>query len=290
MLDYPPSLTRSGSSNTGSSTTTKTKTASGTNPDGGDVVTVTSSATITPSSDSSTPVGPIVGGVVGGVAALGLGALGVFMLLRRRKDKDGYSPPPGQQAAMAGAGGAGGAGVVGTFPPQSPAPGFGPASPAVGAGGAAMGGAYGGYGGQQPQQGYGGPQGGPQGYPQNYANQPGYNPQGAPYNPYGTSASPGSAGPTHSGGPWSSATATPPAGVAGGVVGQGVAGTPSPAQHWYGDAGKEGAAAMGGAGGYANNGATGGGNNGAGFAAELPAQMYHDAGELSADPPAQRKT
>ncbi|KAK4245962.1 hypothetical protein C7999DRAFT_42574 [Corynascus novoguineensis] len=42
-------------------------------------------------SDSSTPVGPIVGGVVGGVAALALIGLGVFFLVRRKK-QNGPNP------------------------------------------------------------------------------------------------------------------------------------------------------------------------------------------------------
>ncbi|KAK3305114.1 uncharacterized protein B0T15DRAFT_188770 [Chaetomium strumarium] len=67
----------------------------------------TNTSTSTPAAaSSSTPVGPIVGGVVGGVAGLGLLGLGVFFLLRRKKQDPAspmappggpvYMPPPGQ--------------------------------------------------------------------------------------------------------------------------------------------------------------------------------------------------
>ncbi|KAK4098365.1 hypothetical protein N658DRAFT_221162 [Parathielavia hyrcaniae] len=64
-----------------------------------------------PVAESSTPIGPIVGGVVGGVAALGLLGLAIFFLIRRKKKIDaasvptnpaagpappGFMPPPGQ--------------------------------------------------------------------------------------------------------------------------------------------------------------------------------------------------
>jgi hypothetical protein len=66
------------------------------------------------SSKSSTPVGPIVGGVVGGVAALGLIGLGTFFLIRRNRNGP----------ASTGAAAAGGSGP-GQQPPmqQQPQPG-----------------------------------------------------------------------------------------------------------------------------------------------------------------------
>jgi len=51
-----------------------------------------------PAEKSSTPVGAIVGGVVGGVAVIGLVILGVIFLLRRRNNNNNnnnnYNPPP----------------------------------------------------------------------------------------------------------------------------------------------------------------------------------------------------
>jgi hypothetical protein len=74
---------------------------------------------------SSTPVGPIVGGVIGGVAALGLLGLGIFFLVRR-KNKNTASP--GMTAAHAGP--PGGPGYMGG-PPGGPhgLPGYGNQAP-----------------------------------------------------------------------------------------------------------------------------------------------------------------
>ncbi|KAJ6442564.1 LOW QUALITY PROTEIN: hypothetical protein O9K51_03739 [Purpureocillium lavendulum] len=47
-----------------------------------------------PANDSGTPVGAIVGGVIGGVGAIALGALAVFLFLRRRSNGDKHQPPP----------------------------------------------------------------------------------------------------------------------------------------------------------------------------------------------------
>ncbi|KAK0626174.1 hypothetical protein B0T14DRAFT_492553 [Immersiella caudata] len=59
------------------------------------LATVTATATITPqpSSSSSTPVGAIVGGVVGGIAVIALVILGIFFL-RRRNNKSKFEPVP----------------------------------------------------------------------------------------------------------------------------------------------------------------------------------------------------
>ncbi|OAQ74295.1 transmembrane alpha-helix domain-containing protein [Pochonia chlamydosporia 170] len=99
---------------------------------------------------SSTPVGAIVGGVVGGVAAIGIGLLALFFILRRKKNAAGKSQPSSSD--------------------QSPMPPN--ATP-----GAPMTQAY--YGGSPPPQGYP-----PQQYPQNTPSPPvGYYPQGAPMDP-----------------------------------------------------------------------------------------------------------
>ncbi|KAG4273406.1 hypothetical protein FPRO04_09770 [Fusarium proliferatum] len=58
--------------------------------------TTTSEAPEPTKKSKSTPVGAIVGGVVGGVALIGLIGLGVFCLLRRRKSKPEPAPAPAQ--------------------------------------------------------------------------------------------------------------------------------------------------------------------------------------------------
>ncbi|KAG7286823.1 hypothetical protein NEMBOFW57_009140 [Staphylotrichum longicolle] len=85
-------------------------------------VPVTSSAT--PDPGSSTPVGPIVGGVVGGVAALGLIGLGVFFLVRRKK-QDPASPPAAPPPAPAPAQGFMPPPGQGPYPNQTPPPNMG---------------------------------------------------------------------------------------------------------------------------------------------------------------------
>ncbi|RDW63504.1 hypothetical protein BP6252_11049 [Coleophoma cylindrospora] len=104
-----------------SSTTTSTSTSSSsttTSP----TSTTTTSITTTPiintpgpaTKSSSTPIGAIVGGTVGGVAVIALCALALFFMLRKRKNNDhsapfqqptalpsnnNYGPPPGGHAA-----------------------------------------------------------------------------------------------------------------------------------------------------------------------------------------------
>ncbi|KAK3387146.1 hypothetical protein B0H63DRAFT_150810 [Podospora didyma] len=48
------------------------------------------------SSGSSTPIGPIVGGVVGGIVVIALVALGIFFCLRKKKAQQPAPPPPMQ--------------------------------------------------------------------------------------------------------------------------------------------------------------------------------------------------
>ncbi|KAH6617606.1 hypothetical protein F5144DRAFT_396976 [Chaetomium tenue] len=76
---------------------------------------------------SSTPVGPIVGGVVGGVAALGLLGLGIFFLLRRKNK----NKPPSPAMTAAHAGPPGGPGFMGGPPggPHGLAPPYGSPNP-----------------------------------------------------------------------------------------------------------------------------------------------------------------
>ncbi|AEO59434.1 hypothetical protein MYCTH_2307766 [Thermothelomyces thermophilus ATCC 42464] len=96
--------------------------------DGGDSPAETSDGADS-DSGSSTPVGPIVGGVIGGVAALALIGLGAFLLIRR-KDSNGPAPvgmaaapggPPGGPTGYMGGppGGPHGASAYGP-PPASP--------------------------------------------------------------------------------------------------------------------------------------------------------------------------
>ncbi|GAP83858.1 putative duf1620 domain-containing protein [Rosellinia necatrix] len=67
---------------------------------------------------SSTPIGAIVGGVVGGVAVIALIGLGIFFILRHNKKKN---PPVNPEQSMQQAAAAGG-----TAPPATGAPGYPP--------------------------------------------------------------------------------------------------------------------------------------------------------------------
>ncbi|KAH8908908.1 hypothetical protein BR93DRAFT_966934 [Coniochaeta sp. PMI_546] len=99
------STSSTSSSTTSSSSTSSTSTtSSGTTTSTADPSTSTSAAPVSGGS-KSTPVGPIVGGVVGGVAGLGLIGLALFFILRRKKSGDappaaagptspGQGPPP----------------------------------------------------------------------------------------------------------------------------------------------------------------------------------------------------
>ncbi|KAL2134481.1 hypothetical protein VTI74DRAFT_11664 [Chaetomium olivicolor] len=98
--------------------------------------TTTTSAPVPPPAgeSSSTPVGPIVGGVVGGVAALGLIGLGIFFLVRRKNQKDAPPSPPANAAAAP----VSGPGFMpppgqGPSPNQSPPPNMSPTPGAPGA-------------------------------------------------------------------------------------------------------------------------------------------------------------
>ncbi|KAI5926101.1 hypothetical protein F4810DRAFT_625385 [Camillea tinctor] len=110
-------------------------------------------------SSSSTPVGPIVGGVVGGVAVLALIGLGIFFIIRHNKKKKNNNTPGAQQPEVQ----------------QNP----GSNGPTPGVAAAAY--AQPPYNNQQ-QPGYGGPQ--PQSPPQGYPPQSGYFP-GADQKPAG---------------------------------------------------------------------------------------------------------
>lgn len=99
--------------------------------------TSSSSPTSTPppaASSSSTPIGAIVGGVVGGVAVLGLLGLGAFYLHRQRKNKTTkfspvpLQPPPAETTQLGNIGGGGGGGLSGP-----PSPYFTPDPSAAGA-------------------------------------------------------------------------------------------------------------------------------------------------------------
>ncbi|KAI1329302.1 hypothetical protein F5Y16DRAFT_106025 [Xylariaceae sp. FL0255] len=75
------------------------------------------------SKKSSTPIGAIVGGVVGGVAVIVIAALGIFFLVRYKKNKkEATAPPtqPMQQNNMGPAGNGPAPGQGGAFPPQQP--------------------------------------------------------------------------------------------------------------------------------------------------------------------------
>ncbi|KAK1754697.1 hypothetical protein QBC47DRAFT_403108 [Echria macrotheca] len=82
--------------------------------------TTTFTSTPTPApAPSSTNVGAIAGGVVGGVAALGLIILGIWYLIRQnKKDKNDPSASPSAAANVGPAGGYGGPGGPGAPPPQ----------------------------------------------------------------------------------------------------------------------------------------------------------------------------
>ncbi|KAK4119277.1 hypothetical protein N657DRAFT_659132 [Parathielavia appendiculata] len=93
------------------SETSDSKTSSSSRESTGTRATATSTSTNDPapsvaSSESSTPVGPIVGGVVGGrlmnpPAALGLLGLAIFFLIRRKNKNDPPSPPANPAAVAA---------------------------------------------------------------------------------------------------------------------------------------------------------------------------------------------
>ncbi|KAK0651398.1 hypothetical protein B0T16DRAFT_453871 [Cercophora newfieldiana] len=104
------------------------------------LTTVTTTATPLPTntSGSSTPVGAIVGGVVGGIAVLGLLGLGLFFLIRQKK-KTKFQPVPLQppssettQHNLPGGGGGGDASKPGhqsVMSNYTPAPPYGSSTP-----------------------------------------------------------------------------------------------------------------------------------------------------------------
>ncbi|TGJ79483.1 hypothetical protein E0Z10_g9285 [Xylaria hypoxylon] len=71
------------------------------------------------SQKSSTPIGPIVGGVVGGVGGLALIGLGIFFIVRHNNKKKSAALNPGQPMEQTAAGG-------GMSPPPPGAPGYPP--------------------------------------------------------------------------------------------------------------------------------------------------------------------
>ncbi|KAK3685692.1 hypothetical protein B0T22DRAFT_226509 [Podospora appendiculata] len=91
--------TTSGSTTASSSSTTSSST---TPPIGGNLD-PTSTPTPQPSSSSSVPLGPIIGGVVGGVGALALIGLGIFFLMRQNKKKNGTAADAAAASATAAA-------------------------------------------------------------------------------------------------------------------------------------------------------------------------------------------
>lgn len=82
----------------------------------------TSPAATSSAPSNPTPVGPIVGGVVGGVAVLGLIALGLFFLLRKKKDNPAAVAPTPPAVATAPTGPAPGPGAPpsGMYDPNGP--------------------------------------------------------------------------------------------------------------------------------------------------------------------------
>ncbi|KAJ4287511.1 hypothetical protein N0V88_007611 [Collariella sp. IMI 366227] len=99
--------------------------------------TTTDAANPPAENSSSTPVGPIVGGVVGGVAALGLIGLGIFFLIRQKNKNASESPPPIAMSAVAPA--PSGPGFMpppgqSPYPNQAPPPNMSPMSGATAAG------------------------------------------------------------------------------------------------------------------------------------------------------------
>lgn len=93
MQDYPPDLSTSTSTST-SSTSTSTTSTTTTAPSTTTTPPGPTSTTPPPTPDKPTPIGPIVGGVVGGVAVLGLIGLGIVLILRRNRN-----PPANTTAA-----------------------------------------------------------------------------------------------------------------------------------------------------------------------------------------------
>lgn len=97
VTTYPGQVGRTFEQTVLSDTSTPTRRSSTTTPSH----TGSAAASHTPApSGSSTPVGAIVGGVVGGVAVLALIAFGVFFIIRRNKKPDPPSPPPAPETAQ----------------------------------------------------------------------------------------------------------------------------------------------------------------------------------------------
>ncbi|KAH8907079.1 hypothetical protein BR93DRAFT_968628 [Coniochaeta sp. PMI_546] len=89
--DLPTTSTRNRQSTSSKDSSSSTTSTSPTSTSSG-----SSSATGTNgNAASSTPIGPIVGGVVGGVAVIGLIALGVVFILRRKTSSASAAPQPG---------------------------------------------------------------------------------------------------------------------------------------------------------------------------------------------------
>ncbi|KAK4147149.1 uncharacterized protein C8A04DRAFT_24945 [Dichotomopilus funicola] len=115
-LDKPSSTSSSSTTSAESTSTTSTSTSTS--------ATETSSSTPSPTpgpapnGGSSTPVGPIVGGVVGGVAVLALIGAGIWAIRRHSKKSKQVNPDPAAAAAAAG-----------NIPPNGPNGPNGPASP-----------------------------------------------------------------------------------------------------------------------------------------------------------------
>lgn len=124
-------VTEAGSSSPISSSVTASSSSAGGTTSSASTTSSSSSAAATTSSggggskkSSSSNVGPIVGGVVGGVAVIGLIALGVFYIYRRGQ-KQGAAPADGAAAGAAGAGTGAGAGQS----PPPPGGGYDPNNP-----------------------------------------------------------------------------------------------------------------------------------------------------------------
>ncbi len=100
-LVYFQSTTSSTSSSSSTSTTTTSSTSAATT-----TPPAATTSTAPADSGSSTPIGPIVGGVVGGVAALGLIGLGIFFIVRK-SGRQSPTPPPPPTTAPAAPGGYG---------------------------------------------------------------------------------------------------------------------------------------------------------------------------------------
>ncbi|KAK3898359.1 hypothetical protein C8A05DRAFT_38055 [Staphylotrichum tortipilum] len=105
---------------TASSETTREPSTTGRTTQTSSTAATSSTVAPPPPAGSSTPIGPIVGGVVGGIAGLALLGLGIFFLMRRNKQPS----PPAPAAAAA-------AIPPAPYPPTQPPMGMAPGPPST---------------------------------------------------------------------------------------------------------------------------------------------------------------